>query len=135
MAKPKEFAQASWSIFTEAMEILSLNQKGLCEILGYSHTAASTWRHKNSIPKVAAVAINGLVRDRVSNLKATPANGQLSLKVDPGYIDPMTHPIPGSIVAVVEDKPSSTLVLHVPGDKALAIMAVLDSMGIKYTEV
>ncbi len=53
---------ANYSVFEDAMERLEISSSELCRALGYSSGSGSTWKINNKIPKVCAVAIEGLLR-------------------------------------------------------------------------
>ena len=58
----KEYAKSSFVIFEEATVQLGVNSSALAASLGYSAGAPTAWRLSGSIPKVAAIAIEGLLR-------------------------------------------------------------------------
>jgi hypothetical protein len=64
----KEFAKADYSIFESACQALNILPTPLCLELGYSGPVWSSWKEKNEMPKVAAIACEGL-RRRAGNVQ------------------------------------------------------------------
>ena len=58
----KQHAKASFSIFENATKKLQLSEADLSEAIGYSRNVSCNWKNDGLIPKVAALAIECMMR-------------------------------------------------------------------------
>lgn len=65
----KNFKKVNFSIFSEAAETFGISSPELCENLGYSKSAFHLWQRERKMPKVAALAIEGLMRRNKKAIK------------------------------------------------------------------
>ena len=80
----KNFPKASYSVFETAAKQLQMDEANLAETIGYHRNAHSHWKKSGVMPKVASVAIEGLLRhNNVSNKEPST----LVVKINNGNLD------------------------------------------------
>ena len=65
----KKFNKAKYSVFESAANTLGIKDPDLAEAIGYCRNAHNHWKRTGHIPKVAAMAIEGLLRRNNKNEK------------------------------------------------------------------
>lgn len=64
----KNYQKVDYATFMSAMNKLGFTAAALCDALGVSPSAATTWKAEGKVPKVVAVACEGLVRRNANPL-------------------------------------------------------------------
>ena len=62
MTKTKTFQTSEYGVFTETCAALGKSESELCEALGYNPATWSGWKTSGKIPRVAAIACEGVRR-------------------------------------------------------------------------
>ena len=58
----KQFAKVSYSVFEDAAKKLQISEPILAEEIGYHRNAHNHWKVSGLMPKVASVAVEGILR-------------------------------------------------------------------------
>jgi hypothetical protein len=81
---PKSYAKVPYTMFADAASELKMSEAKLIEAIGYNRNSRCNWKNAGLIPKVASVAIEGILhRKSVSNKE----HGTLVVKTNNGNLD------------------------------------------------
>lgn len=81
----KLFQKADYSVFEETCQALGKSSTEVCDALGYSSNAWVEWKKEGKMPRVAAIACEGIRRrnglsDRVYLVKVTTKDQENALQ-------------------------------------------------------